>query len=83
MRLTGTLATPPRARQAVVKTGANPGTHTVYEATVLDNDGGIVTVVSWDEALPVNPDAKVGDPVDLRIIHPKEYNGITQARIAK
>jgi hypothetical protein len=78
MRLLGIATGPARERNVKLKTGE---ARTVFELSVLDDDGGIVTVTTWG-GKNLWPTAKVGDKVAVSVTRARMYQGQTQVNVA-
>lgn len=85
MRLTGTVATAP-SEPRVVPTGPKKDhPKKIYEVTVIDIDGGIVSLQEWCEPNE-NPEPfkglEVGMRVEAQISRPSQYQGVTRAGLS-
>lgn len=82
MRVIGTVATVP-TEPRIVNTGPKKDhPKKISEVSLIDADGGIVTLQEWSEANE-NPDSfkglEVGTRVEVQVNRPNQYQGTTRA----
>lgn len=82
MRLIGTVATTPTEPRVVPTGKAKDHPKKIYEVTVIDSDGGIVSLQEWCEPNE-SPDPfrglEVGQRIEAQINRPNQYQGVTRA----
>lgn len=85
MRLQATVATAPSEPRIVPTGKAKDHPKRIQELSVIDIDGGIVTLQEWSEPAE-NPNSFAGLEVGMRIeaviTRPDQYQGVTRAGLA-